>query len=245
MEPGLAVTEARPMSELPWEFPAKMRPSLQIWLGLGLTKTFAAAGIHNRFTQMTLIRILVALLSFLLIFRLTEYLIRHLASERARVVALASVGLLWFMPYLHSRFSSEHLTAMAFVAGLLFLFKAEAAQRPPIFWAAAGFCFAASFWLRFQTAFALLPPRLIPRICPARLAIPFWFRRTYLYRENSTACAAAARRAHAFGNRARRRPRILWPNRCHSLALFQRKPAAGQGRNLRRLTMAELPALFF
>ncbi|MBN8222137.1 MAG: hypothetical protein J0L53_14530 [Spirochaetes bacterium] len=180
MEPGLAVTEARPMSELPWEFPAKMRPSLQIWLGLGLTKTFAAAGIHNRFTQMTLIRILVALLSFLLIFRLTEYLIRHLASERARVVALASVGLLWFMPYLHSRFSSEHLTAMAFVAGLLFLFKAEAAQRPPIFWAAAGFCFAASFWLRFQTAFALLP--LVLYLVFARRDWPYHFgfgERTY------------------------------------------------------------------
>jgi hypothetical protein len=43
------ILEGRSINELPWEFPARMRPTLQIYLAAAFSKIADTLGITNRF----------------------------------------------------------------------------------------------------------------------------------------------------------------------------------------------------
>lgn len=152
LEPAVRVLEGRSINELPWEFPARMRPTLQVYMAAAFSKIADSLGMTNRFDQVTLIRLILALASFLALWRFTQNMTRKLDSPAARFAGLAAVSCLWFMPYLHCRFSSELMSALAFIVGLNFLFR-----ETGLSFLAGGFMIGASFWLRFQTAFMIMP----------------------------------------------------------------------------------------
>ncbi|MDO8367522.1 MAG: hypothetical protein Q7T20_12035 [Saprospiraceae bacterium] len=145
-----------PASDLPWEFPAQMRPGLQPFLAYSTVVTARALGIDNPFVQVFLTRLLCAAAALLVYWKWTVWLERDLkSSQTARWMR---IGLLffWLMPYLNARFSSENTAAISFFGGLLLLLQQLEDQKNRFSWqvVAAGFLLCLSFFFRYQIAFA-------------------------------------------------------------------------------------------
>jgi len=143
-----------PADGLPWEFAAQIRPGLQPMLAFGAIRLCEATGISSPFDQAFLLRLLSGWLCLALFFLWAK----HLESDGLRQgtwLRLAAL-LLWFVPYLSVRFSSENWSGLAFGSGLLLLLSAAGKRHSGFLWfAAAGFLLGLSFFFRFQMGFAL------------------------------------------------------------------------------------------
>jgi phosphatidylinositol glycan class B len=145
-----------PASELPWEFPAQMRPGLQPFLAYSLVVTAQALGIDNPFVQVFLARLICGIAALTVYWHWVKWLERDFKSpETARWMRL---GLLffWLMPYLHVRFSSENTSAICFFGGLLLLLRGLETHSKRLDWkmVGAGLLLGLSFFFRYQIAFA-------------------------------------------------------------------------------------------
>ena len=145
-----------PASDLPWEFPAQMRPGLQPFLAYSMVVTARALGIDNPFTQVFLTRLLCAAAALLVYWKWTDWIERDLKSPQT--ARWMRIGLLFFrlMPYLNARFSSQNTSAISFFGGLLLLIQQLENQknRFSLQMVAAGFLICLSFFFRYQIAFA-------------------------------------------------------------------------------------------
>lgn len=164
-----------PVDGLPWEFTAQIRPGLQPMLAYVSIRVAEAAGVDNPFTQAFLLRLLSGWLCLWLFFLWAKYLERH-NPDSGIWLRIAAV-LLWFVPYLSVRFSSENWAGLSFGFGLLLLLTAEKGRGsarinptpgggagggvesrtglPQLQLITAGFLLALSFFFRFQMGFAL------------------------------------------------------------------------------------------
>lgn len=139
-----------PKEVLPWEFGALMRPWLQPAF-LYLFK-YVFPILDHPFAFMTLARLMAVGFSFftqLAFFNSTK---KFFSSETHRQYFILSM-FLWFMPFLHARFSSENMSANFYLLGLSVFFNSGSIALIALFW-------ALSFWLRFQMGFALVFPIL-------------------------------------------------------------------------------------
>lgn len=145
-----------PASDLPWEFPAQMRPGLQPFLAYNLVLAARALGIDNPFVQVFLMRLLWAAAALWVYWQWTIWLERDLKNPSA--VRWMRIGLLffWLMPYLSVRFSSENTSAICFFGGLLILIKQLEHTPFKFHWkfVASGLLLGLSFFFRYQIAFA-------------------------------------------------------------------------------------------
>jgi phosphatidylinositol glycan class B len=149
---------AIPAVDLPWEFGARIRPALQPAIALGFIKSFHALGVVNPFTIAFGLRVLSGLLAILVYARFCQCTATGpRATERGKLLFfLASV--LWFVPVLAVRFSSENWSALAFLAGVSLLpleSGATEAGLPRL--GAAGFLFGLALDFRFQLVLAEVP----------------------------------------------------------------------------------------
>lgn len=161
-----------PAAELPWEFQARIRPALQPSLAAGLIKGMRLSGMDNPFTQARVLRLLSALLSFLIFARLIKTCHSGaLPAGGSTFVLPALVFLLWFVPYLQVRFSSECWSGLVFLAAVSMLLPQEegGVLRPRALFV-AGALLGLSFFFRFQLGFAILGifAWLIKRKVPVR-----------------------------------------------------------------------------
>ncbi len=145
-----------PASDLPWEFPARMRPGLQPFLAYSMVLAARNLGIDNPFVQVFFTRLLCGAAALLVYWKWSVWLERDLESPLA--VRWMRIGLLffWLMPYLNVRFSSENTSAICFFGGLLLLVQQFENQKNRISGqvVAAGFLLCLSFFFRYQIAFA-------------------------------------------------------------------------------------------
>jgi len=141
-----------PAADLPWEFEARIRPGLQPALTYAIIRAAEFAGIQNPFIQAFLMRLFSGWLCLWLYFKWAKRLDE--SEPKAGNYLRWAVLLLWFMPYLSVRFSSENMAGLSFAAGALFLLEGLEKRPARLLW--AGFLLGLSFFFRYQMGFALL-----------------------------------------------------------------------------------------
>jgi phosphatidylinositol glycan class B len=137
-------------SDLPWEFGEKIRPTLQPWITVLFWKISNLFFEFNPFQFAFFLRFLTAVLSVVALVGIRHTFIHTVAPQNVNWYYRFSF-LLWFMPFVMVRYSSETWSALFFVFGLIVTFS-----KPKIWkYFLAGLFFASSFWFRFQIAFMI------------------------------------------------------------------------------------------
>jgi phosphatidylinositol glycan class B len=148
-----------PASDLPWEFVDQIRPTLQPFLVYVLAKFMMALDLYNPFTLILILRLISGVLSWLatlLIIKST----RAFFIERDHFYYLILFSsFLWFIPYIHVRYSGETWSGLFFFFGLYYLlniFESNYSKEWILKSFFAGAFMGLSFWFRFQITFAFI-----------------------------------------------------------------------------------------
>jgi GPI mannosyltransferase 3 len=99
---------------LPWEFHSRIRPALQPAIAVALYELMHLFGEVNPFTMTFLLRLLSALMTFLVMFRIYQAYQKGIRQELLRRWFLWLSFLLWFAISAGSRFSSENWSGITF-----------------------------------------------------------------------------------------------------------------------------------
>ncbi len=94
------------LKDVAWEYQARIRPSLQPAIALGVFKLLIACNIRDRFIWAFMLRLLTALLAIISINNFTKVISPSLPAFIVKYFLFFSF-LLWFLPYVNVRFSSE------------------------------------------------------------------------------------------------------------------------------------------
>lgn len=142
--------------DIPWELPSKIRPTLQPVATILVFKILELFGISNPFTIATSLRLLMATITMCSIayfVRCTLPYISH--SHKNAYMALSC--LLWFIPYISVRYSSETMSAVFLLAAVGMLCTITR-KRDGMSWQQAisvGALLGLSFEMRFQAMAAI------------------------------------------------------------------------------------------
>jgi phosphatidylinositol glycan class B len=98
-----------PASALPIEFHEQIRPWLQPTLYLAIIKPFTFLGDWNPFHWVLAIRLFSSLLGWLSLCGLALLSDQWFENQKLKKIALWLCAILWFLPALHARHSSENL----------------------------------------------------------------------------------------------------------------------------------------
>ncbi|MDX2130187.1 MAG: hypothetical protein SFU91_14230 [Chloroherpetonaceae bacterium] len=156
-----------PEVDLAWEFENNMRPALQPLIAFVIGKAMISFNLYSPFTLAFILRLLAAGVNLLAGLMVIKNGISGLSHQEARTSFLWGSFILWFLPYLHSRFSGESFSAAFFAFGISsFLNKKESNQpmQSQSFFA-AGLFFGFAFLFRYQMAFGILGFGLWMLIC--------------------------------------------------------------------------------
>lgn len=148
-----------PKRLIPWEFLAEIRPSLQPYMAEGLFTLMRTVGIRDPFIQTFLIRLLTGYLTFSVAWMFAWRFLRHIREKSDQKWWLATVSLLWFLPYVYVRFSSENMSGVFLLLALLCLPEIVSGKQTKLQFGnafACGLLLAFSFFFRFQMAFAII-----------------------------------------------------------------------------------------
>lgn len=153
----IAFAEARaghqPLASLPWEYEAQIRSALLPSVAMAVFGALRGLGIHDPFVLAFFLRLITALLAFAAVLRFVKATRSMIAPGFQRWYLLLSF-FLWFLPFLHVRFTGETWSGIflmlalapwfgettqrsSFLRSGLFLGLAFLC-RPPILAAAAG-----------------------------------------------------------------------------------------------------------
>ena len=113
-----------PLEHLAWEFDAGIRSSLQPWIAVAVFKIAAAFGLEDPFMRTFLLRLLTAALALIAI---RGYVVATLTSvpRTFRKPFILLSYFLWFLPFLHVRFSSEGWSGIFLVLCLTTVLQRE------------------------------------------------------------------------------------------------------------------------
>ena len=153
----LGITSAR---DLPWEFTARIRSFVQPALYWALARAAAVAGVESPFALLRVFRVASGLLAWLALAALLLVARRWFAQSSLRRGMYLSVCLVYFVPYLCARTSSESLSTTFLLFGLAFLVacEPEEARTPPrVGWRslAAGLALGLAVECRYQVAMSV------------------------------------------------------------------------------------------
>ena len=146
-----------PESMLPWEFAAKIRPWTLPAATLVVLQTLRGLHIYSPVTQTFVLRLLTVLgalassLYFLRALRLSDYI-----SERQESYARHLLAVLWFVPILWVRHTSESWSSICFYAGVALQLEGRRLSQIRFSLPLATLLFALSFHCRFQAGFLVL-----------------------------------------------------------------------------------------
>lgn len=141
------------VSELPWEFHERIRPGLQPVLAAAFMVFFRKIGLIDPFWLAFLLRWITGMAHLAIFYLWIKQLTRE-AGHTDKIMRHMVLGVcfLWFMPFLHVRFSSEAWSGLCLLASMWFLCRHE--QHRTIHFFLAGFFIGLSFEFRYQIAFA-------------------------------------------------------------------------------------------
>jgi GPI mannosyltransferase 3 len=146
-----------PPDILPWEFNEQIRPALPVFIAYGVIRFLNAVGIEDPFLWAFVLRLLVAVVAWWIIRKLALILLDNFKTQAGQKFFFASIFLLWFVPYMSVRFSSENLGAIIFLYAvyLLLLFRDLPKGRQLLALFTIGFLLGTAFYFRFQVAFMI------------------------------------------------------------------------------------------
>lgn len=142
------------LSDLAWEYNAHIRPSAQVLLAYGIVRTCYAIGIYSPFTIATVLRLLSMLLSLGCLLMLYKAFRRELKTPFAHYTYILLSCMLWFMPYICVRFSSETWSGDIFFIALACLILRPQPGR----WLirlGIGMLLGLAFLFRYQSGFLI------------------------------------------------------------------------------------------
>ncbi len=143
-----------PAEALQWEFGAQIRPAIQPAFVYRLYKV-----IGNPVTVSFLLRLLSAIAAFSVAFAFAVLCTKTCRSDRVKRIILYLTTFLWFMPYIHSHFSSENWSALCFFAALPVLMTVQEGRLKikdtPLPFLLSGILLGLSFVIRFQACFMI------------------------------------------------------------------------------------------
>ena len=111
-----------PPGHLAWEYPTGIRSSIQPWIAVGTIVVARSMGLTDPLHQAFLLRLFSALLALLAVRAFVRAGREHLPGGLQQPFTLLSIGL-WFLPFLHVRFSSEGWSASFLLLGLAALLR--------------------------------------------------------------------------------------------------------------------------
>lgn len=143
--------------DLAWEFTDKIRPGLQISGGYLVGKILLYFGLYNPFILTATLRQLTGLLWWALTWLFYKKWCSESTKPYERKALLLFTTFLWFLPYLHVRYSSESLGGLAFFAGLyVFLYSISKSKFNFLKYVLCGLFMGLGFYFRFQMSFAII-----------------------------------------------------------------------------------------
>lgn len=139
--------------DLAWEFTEQIRPGLQIGLGYGIAKILLWLGVYNPFTLTATLRQLTGVLWWALTWAFYKKWSKEFSQPfQVKTLLIFSV-LLWFLPYLHVRYSSESWGGLLFFFGLYVCLYTR--WQPFAKHLLGGVLMGLAFCFRFQMGFAI------------------------------------------------------------------------------------------
>lgn len=138
-----------------WEFDQAIRPTLQVYLFSAYRSLLHYTGFNDPYNQLTLMRIIMGLLNFIL-FNLICIYYTKTENKKVLYLVLIMLNFSWCLPYIKTLFSSEMLSSFFFF-GTVFLYEIRKDREPNFaFLALTGFLLCLTFYIRFQSAFLIL-----------------------------------------------------------------------------------------
>ena len=141
--------------DLPWEFHSQIRSAIQPAMAYILIKAFSFLSLDNPFLLAALLRIISALLSVTCMYLLILSFNKEIKSSLLKKWLVFLSLFLWFLPYIHVRFSSENWAGFTFGIGLallnLFDFQNRVIRNAHLKKLLIGMILGLSFILRYQT----------------------------------------------------------------------------------------------
>jgi GPI mannosyltransferase 3 len=116
-----------PVTDLAWEFAARIRPGVQPWMAAGLIVSLQKAGLFSPFLAALILRLVSAALGLWVAIELCAWCLPTIRDAGYRRLAFYGSLFLWMVPVLHTRFSSEAWGGALTFGGLCLLFAADAA----------------------------------------------------------------------------------------------------------------------
>lgn len=135
-----------------WEYDAQIRPMLQPAICAGFLKVFSWLSIGDPFVQTMLMRIFTAFLSLAVILYFVKNTISSFPDERKRFGYFVVSLLLWFIPCLSVRFSSEIYGGLFFLLSLAIYHSGLECRKNKVLF---GISLALSFIFRAQMGLAI------------------------------------------------------------------------------------------
>ncbi len=151
-----------PPDQLAWEFHQQIRPWLQPAVYYWAAKACLAIGIDNPFRLAWVFRIMSGLLGWAAVVSMMLSARVFLTGRDQRRAAVVILALLWLVPYLAVRTSSESSSGALLAIGIAVLALGSAPadwgrrRFPLAVLLLAGICFGLAFECRFQIAFAVM-----------------------------------------------------------------------------------------
>jgi len=147
-----------PSTNLAWEFHEQIRPALPVFICYGVIKFFSFFGITNPFFLAFILRLLVGLAAWWITRKLALLLLDNFKTDAGKKIFFAIIFLLWFVPYISVRFSSENLSSVTLLTAifLILTFRDLSSGKKFIRLFGAGLMLAFAFYFRFQIAFAII-----------------------------------------------------------------------------------------
>ena len=135
--------------DLAWEFNARLRPSIQPTIAYLVIEACNTIGIDNPFDQSTVLRIISSVLGFIVMLMLIHTFKDELDTNKLQKWLIYLSIFLWFLIFIHVRFSSENWTGLFFFAGISVYLNSR--QKSIAYILLTGVLLGLSFLFRFQT----------------------------------------------------------------------------------------------
>ncbi len=148
-----------PASDLPWEFADQIRPTLQPIIVIILAKAMMAINAYNPFTLTFILRLTTGILSWIATLLIVKTARDFFTNRNHFYFLLLFASFLWFIPYIHVRYSGETWSGLFFFFGLYYLLDVvnnDQGKNRIVKMLFVGFCMGIAFWCRFQIVFAFL-----------------------------------------------------------------------------------------
>lgn len=139
-------------SDLPWEYESRIRPALQPAIAYAVIGTLRLTGVESPYVQALALRLLSMGLAFCCIGGFIRSFARTV-NERHRMAYTLLSFLIWFLPAINVRFSSESWAGLLLLAGLAVLYRQGKQSAGTAL--AAGALLGLSFECRYQMALAI------------------------------------------------------------------------------------------